>query len=69
MVMVWIVLGLFLLLLAGVTRTAVINARALRRDVQRSTERFRSGLERDAKQADRQPDRRRRAACGSALRL
>ncbi len=48
MVMVWIVLVLFLLLLAGVTRAAVLNARALRRDVNRTTERFRSGLERDA---------------------
>ena len=48
MVMVWIVFGLFLLLLAGVTRAAVINARALRRDVKRSAERFRDGLERDA---------------------
>ena len=48
MVMAWIVLGLFLLLLAGVTRAAVINARALRRDVKQSGERFRNGLERDA---------------------
>jgi hypothetical protein len=48
MLMVWIVLVLFLLLLAGVTRAAVINARALWRDAKRPPERFRNGLERDA---------------------
>jgi hypothetical protein len=44
----WIVVVLFLLVVAGVTRAAVINARALWRDAARPPERFRKGLERNA---------------------